>query len=91
MGGSGLTEAVRDLVTGGGTATFASAAAVTVGAVTTELGLEQALVDWSADSLQSDDADHARRVLRGMVLALAEAARHGLPTPASGWNRWSAP
>ncbi|MDQ2709468.1 MAG: hypothetical protein M3Z25_18405 [Actinomycetota bacterium] len=50
-------------------------------AATTALGLEQALADWSADSLQSDDADHARRVLRGMVLALAEAARDGLVDP----------
>lgn len=45
------------------------------------LELEQALADWSHDSLQSDDADHARRVLRGMVLDLAGAARTGLTDP----------
>ena len=46
------------------------------------LDLEQALADWTADTLQSDDADHARRVLRGMVLELAGAARDGLVDPA---------
>jgi hypothetical protein len=45
------------------------------------LDLEQALTDWAADSLQSDDTDHARRVLRGMVLDLAGAARSGLTDP----------
>jgi cyanophycinase-like exopeptidase len=46
------------------------------------LDLEQALADWTADTLQSDDAGYARRVLRGMVLALAGAARDGLVDPA---------
>jgi hypothetical protein len=46
------------------------------------LDLEEALADWTADTLQSDDADHARRVLRGMVLELAHAARNGLVDPA---------
>ncbi len=50
-------------------------------AATAVLELEQALADWSTDSLQSDDADHARRVLRGMVLELASAARNGLVDP----------
>lgn len=45
------------------------------------LELEQALADWAADSLQSDDTEHARRVLRGMVLDLAGAARSGLTDP----------
>ncbi|MGE3286999.1 MAG: hypothetical protein AB7J32_12975 [Pseudonocardia sp.] len=47
------------------------------------LDLEQALADWSADTLQSDDADHARRTLRGMVVELAAAARDGLTDPAA--------
>jgi len=44
--------------------------------------LEQAITDWTADTLQSDDSDHARRTLRGMVLELAAAARDGLADPA---------
>lgn len=54
----------------------ADAAAVAV------LELEQAIADWTADTLQSDDGDHARRTLRGMVLELAGAARDGLADPA---------
>ena len=45
------------------------------------LGLEQALHDWSADTLQSGDEDHARRMLRGMVLELARVAEGGLADP----------
>lgn len=45
------------------------------------LELEQAVTDWTADTLQSDDTDHARRTLRGMVLELAGAARNGLADP----------
>jgi len=47
------------------------------------LDLEQAISDWTADTLQSDDGDHARRTLRGMVLELAGAARDGLADPAT--------
>ena len=47
------------------------------------LDLEQAITDWTADTLQSDDGDHARRTLRGMVLELAGAARDGLADPAT--------
>jgi cyanophycinase-like exopeptidase len=47
------------------------------------LDLEQAIADWTADTLQSDDGDHARRTLRGMVLELATAARDGLADPAA--------
>ena len=46
------------------------------------LRLEQAIDDWSGDSLQSADLDSARRTLRGMVLELAAAARDGLADPA---------
>jgi cysteinyl-tRNA synthetase len=47
------------------------------------LELEQAIADWTADTLQSDDSDHARRTLRGMVLELAGAAHDGLADPAT--------
>ena len=47
------------------------------------LELEQAIADWTADTLQSEDGDHARRTLRGMVLELAGAARDGLADPAA--------
>jgi cysteinyl-tRNA synthetase len=47
------------------------------------LELEQAIADWTADTLQSEDGDHARRTLRGMVLELAGAARDGLADPAT--------
>ena len=45
------------------------------------LGLEQALAAWQADTLQSDDADEARRVLRALVVRLGELAeRRRAPT-----------
>jgi cyanophycinase-like exopeptidase len=59
------------------TARDAEAAAAAV------LELEQAVTDWTADTLQSDDGDHARRTLRGMVLELAGAARDGLADPSA--------
>ncbi|MGQ0480654.1 MAG: CysS/YqeB C-terminal domain-containing protein [Pseudonocardia sp.] len=68
-------DQARSRFTGALGARDADAAAAAV------LELEQALADWSTDSLQSDDADHARRVLRGMVLELASAARDGLADP----------
>ena len=45
------------------------------------LQLEQALTDWTSDTTQSSDGDHARRTLRGMVLELAAAANEGLADP----------
>lgn len=45
-----------------------------VGAV---LDLEAAIVAWSADTLQSDAADRARRVLRSLVVRLGELAHRG--------------
>lgn len=42
------------------------------------LGLEQDIHAWSADTLQSDDIDVARAILRGMLVDLASAARTGL-------------
>lgn len=41
------------------------------------LQLEQAVHVWSLDSTQSDDVDHARVVLRGMVSDLADLAAAG--------------
>jgi len=48
-------------------------------AVSAVLDLEQTLADWSADT--SDERDHARRVLRAMVVELGERARTGLADP----------
>lgn len=45
--------------------------------VSIALGLEQTLADWQADTLQSDDAGHARRALRAMVVRLGELAEAG--------------
>lgn len=50
----------------------------TVGAI---LELEQVLVDWSADTLQSDEPDRARAVLRAMIARLGEVAVAGVADP----------
>ncbi|HEU5081920.1 MAG TPA: hypothetical protein VFU14_01160 [Acidimicrobiales bacterium] len=50
-------------------------------AVAAVLQLEQAIVDWSADTLQSDEADRARAALRRMVVRLGEAAAVGTRDP----------
>jgi hypothetical protein len=52
------------------------------GCVAAVLGLEQALAAWQADTLQSDDADEARRVLRALVVRLGELAELGAADPA---------
>ena len=46
------------------------------------LGLDDAIASWSRDSSQSDDADYARAMVRGMIVALAAAATSGLRNPA---------
>jgi cyanophycinase-like exopeptidase len=46
------------------------------------LDLEQALTDWSSDTEQSDDHDHARRTLRALVVRLGELADEGVVDPA---------
>lgn len=51
------------------------------GAARAALGLDDALLLWSADSLQSDDANYARTVLRGMITRLADLAVSGLRDP----------
>ena len=48
------------------------------GALEQALGLEEAIHAWSADTLQSDDIDIARSMLRAMLVDLATAARTGL-------------
>ena len=45
------------------------------------LDLDDAIADWSADTLQSDDANYARSVLRSMITRLAGAATGGLRDP----------
>lgn len=49
-----------------------------VGAI---LELEQAIVDWSADTLQSDETNRARGALRRMVVRLGEVAAVGARDP----------
>jgi cysteinyl-tRNA synthetase len=62
---------------------FAAAYAVrdVDGCVGALLDLEQVLVDWSADTLTSDEGDYARTVLRRMVLRLGELAANGAADP----------
>ena len=45
------------------------------------LDLDDAIAGWSADTLQSDDLDFARSVLRSMITRLAGAATGGLRDP----------
>ena len=51
------------------------------GCVAAILDLEQVVVDWSADTDISDDTEHARTVLRRMVLRLGELAGTGAADP----------
>ena len=48
------------------------------GAVAALLQLESAIVDWSRDTLQSDDIDRARAALRSMIVRLGAAATEGV-------------
>ena len=50
-------------------------------AVAAMLELEQAIVEWAADTLQSDESDHARTALRRMVVRLGELATVGAQDP----------
>jgi len=50
-------------------------------AVDAILGLEAAIVAWSADTLQSDESDRARRVLRSLVVRLGALAHDGARDP----------
>jgi cyanophycinase-like exopeptidase len=51
------------------------------GCVTAILDLEQTLVDWSSDTLTSDEGDHARAQLHRMVVRLGELAVLGARDP----------
>ncbi len=50
-------------------------------AVAVTLELDAAIVSWSADSLQSDEADLARSALRSMIVRVGELADAGGPAP----------
>lgn len=45
------------------------------------LDLEQAIVDWSSDTLQGDIGDRARAALRSMISQLGDASSGGLKDP----------
>jgi hypothetical protein len=51
------------------------------GCVTAILDLEAAIVAWSTDTDQNDDLDHARRVLRALVVRLGDLAAVGARDP----------
>jgi len=51
------------------------------GCVAAVLGLESAVAGWRAHTLQSDDVDEARRVLRALVVRLGELAEGGAVDP----------
>jgi cyanophycinase-like exopeptidase len=53
------------------------------GAVAAMLDLDETIVAWSRDSLQSDHLDRARSVLRSMMVRLGGAAGEGLRDPAT--------
>jgi len=65
-------------------AEFASALAAgdAKAAVKAALQLEQLLLEWSRDTLQSGQADHGRSILRSMLVRLGEAAERGVADPA---------
>ena len=52
-------------------------------AVRAALELEQAIKDWSADTLQGDSIDKARATLRSMISQLGDAAVQGVQDPRS--------
>ncbi len=60
-------------------------------AVAAVLDLDAAIVEWSADTLQSDEMDQARRSLRSMIVKLGTAATDGLRDPAPCSARSSRP
>ncbi len=53
------------------------------GAVSAVLDLEEAIVGWSTDTLQSDATTRARALLRSMIVRLGDAAVGGLTDPRS--------
>jgi cyanophycinase-like exopeptidase len=77
-GASPLIEAVHELERAFDDALAVGDAPAAVRAV---LELEQTLVDWSRDTLQSDELDRGRSALRSMVVRLGEVARSGTADP----------
>ena len=79
-------QAARSLREASDAAETAFAAAVAAGdapaAAAAVLDLEQAIVDWSADTEQSDERSYARRTLRSLVVRLGDLAREGVVDPA---------
>ena len=61
----------------------ALAAADATRAVGAALELDQLIVDYAADTLQSDELDRARATLRDMIVRLGDAAGQGLVDPAT--------
>jgi hypothetical protein len=61
------------------------------GMVAAILAIDRAIVDWSADTLQSDDVDRAHSMLRSLVVRLGEAAAAGLRDPGERSPRSSSP
>jgi len=53
------------------------------GCLAAVLDLEAAIVAWSTDTDQNDDAETARRLLRGLIVRLADLARTGVRDPRS--------
>ncbi|MDQ6857324.1 MAG: hypothetical protein M3Z57_09655 [Candidatus Dormibacteraeota bacterium] len=62
-------------------ATAALAARDPDGVAAAILAMETAVHEWSRDTLESDEPDRAREVLRELVVRLAELARAGAVTP----------
>jgi cyanophycinase-like exopeptidase len=79
IGGSDSLRADADRLDAAFTAAYA--ARDVDGCVAAVLDLEQVLVDWSTDTLTSDEGAHARTVLRRMVLRLGELAVAGAADP----------
>jgi peptidase E len=52
------------------------------------LDLENAIHEWSRDTLQGDDSDHARSVLRLMITQLGDAAQSGVRDPREVVEPW---
>ncbi|HUR18703.1 MAG TPA: hypothetical protein VMZ51_07190 [Acidimicrobiales bacterium] len=58
------------------------------GTVRSMLELDEAVVAWSADSLQSDERDQAGAALRSMIVRLGELARVGAHDPQEVLRPW---
>jgi len=83
--GGGATDGDRSLGEAAARLEAAFEAAMAAGdapaAAAAALALDDAIVAWSRDMLQSDEADRARSALRAMVVRLGQAAATGLRDP----------